>query len=142
MVEKNGGRFVVVNAFSLNMLDPDRGEEVVHVIPVSEDVVRRILELHNFESAVGHTATAKFLSRKFGVDIETNRMQVKLDEDTVLVVMQVMKRLQEGVVLSDEEMEKVPVRFFLVSVGIPSSMDGYGFVISKASRVLEELAKH
>ena len=106
-------KVIIANAFSLSMLT--QSETLIKVSELSEEQVRQLLT-NDFESAIGHESTARFLSKKLSVEIKANRKQIKLDDDTVLVVVQLMQRLPEGKVLSEEEIVKIPVKFYSVEV--------------------------
>ena len=110
-------KVIIANAFSLSMLPPSPTEVTVRIVECSEEQVRQLLlssRNRNFESAIGHEATAKFLSKKLSIDIPTNRKKITLDKDAVLIVMQLLQRLPEGKVLAEEEIAQIPVKFFLV----------------------------
>jgi len=93
------------NAFSLNMLDlnPEIPVPVrLFVRPMDLERVKSLLEL-GFESAVGHQSTAEILSTLLGVDVPMNRVAIKLKSGDILIVFQLGIRLNEGQVLSKEE---------------------------------------
>jgi len=69
-----------------------------------------------FVSAVGHEATASFLSQLTGVQIPVNRVQVKMQPGDRAIVFQVLQRLPEGKVLSEEELKAVPYRLGLLTM--------------------------
>ena len=106
-------KVIIANAFSLSMLT--QSETLIKVSELSEEQVRQLLT-NDFESAIGHESTARFLSKKLSVEIKANRKQIKLDDDTLLLVVQLMQRLPEGKVLSEEEISKIPVKFYAVEV--------------------------
>ena len=105
-------KVILANAFSLSML-PSQPETLIKVSEISEEQVKQLLA-NDFESAIGHESTANFLSKKLSVEIKANRKQIKLDDDTLLIVVQLMQRLPEGKVLSEEEISRIPVRFYAV----------------------------
>jgi len=107
-------KVILANAFSLSML-PSQPETLIKVSEISEEQVKQLLS-EGFDSAVGHESTANFLSKKLSVEIKANRKQIKLDDDTLLIVVQLMQRLPEGKVLSEEEIAKIPVKFFAVHI--------------------------
>jgi hypothetical protein len=69
-----------------------------------------------FVSAVGHEATASFLSQLTGIAIPVNRIQVKMQPGDRAIVFQVLTRLPEGKVLSGEELKAVPYRLGLLEM--------------------------
>jgi len=102
----------IANAFSLSMLTPPT---TIKVTEASEDEVRRILN-QGFISAIGHEATAKIVSSRLGVSVQVNRVSIQLKPSDILVVFQLLTRLPEGKVLSEEEMRNVQARWYVVSV--------------------------
>jgi len=102
----------VANAFSLSMLTPPA---IVKVTEVTVDDVKRILS-SGFVSAVGHEATAKIISVQVGVQVPVNRVAIKLTSGDILVVYQLLTRLPEGKVLSEQEMMQVQAKWYLVTV--------------------------
>lgn len=82
----------VTNAFSLQMLNGVY-EATISVKKLSADQAYIKLQ-GGFVSAVGHEATANFLSELFGIDIPFNRFTLKLsDNDTVIVARYTKGRL-------------------------------------------------
>ena len=111
------GKVYLCNAFSLNMLDDSKSKFTLSVTRVSEEEVKKLLRYRtDFISAIGHESTARFLSKRLGIPIKANRIQVKLREKDYAIVCQIMKRLPEGAVLSEEELEKVPVCYYIVGI--------------------------
>jgi hypothetical protein len=93
------------NAFSLNMLNlnPEVPMPVrLFVRPIDLERVKSLLEL-GFESAVGHQSTAEILTNLLGIEVPVNRVAIKLQSGDVLIVFQLAVRLNEGQVLSKEE---------------------------------------
>jgi hypothetical protein len=114
--EKMGNKPVLLlNAFSLSMVNPP---VLLRVEEIPLEKVKTMVSEYGVDSAIGHEATAKFLSRLLGVDIPVNRKTVKLERDAV--VFQLLQRLPEGKVLSDEEIKQIPYKFYHVSVTTPS----------------------
>lgn len=103
------------NAFSLSMLETTPVS--IDIVEVTTDEVKALLLEEGFISAVGHSSTAEIMSLKLGIEVPVNRVQVKLKKNDVIIVFQLLKRLEEGKVLSKEEIEKVPAKWFLVEVG-------------------------
>jgi len=64
---------------------------------------RRLLK-EPFESAIGHEATAQFMSRLLGVEIPVNRVSIAMRPGDVAVIFRVSKRLEEGKVLTEGEL--------------------------------------
>ena len=98
------------NAFSLSMLGT---EDFVWTKEVTLSKVKELLST-SFISAVGHSATADFISAITGIEVPINRVAITLRDGDELLVLQLLARLPEGVVLSKEEVEKVPHKWYLV----------------------------
>src|SRR5579875_1246286 len=65
---------------------------------------------------VGHEATAAVLSRRYGVPVHVDRTPVVFPDhagaDVELVVIALGKRLDAGQILSEEEVERLPISFW------------------------------
>lgn len=107
------GRLYVSSAFSLNMLETPAS------IDVSELTLEEVIDMlhsYSWESCVGHESTARVMSQLTGVEIPVNRKTVKLARGDMMIVFQIMTRLPEGKVLSEEELKSIPTQWFLVEV--------------------------
>ena len=102
----------LANAFSLSMITPP---STLSVIEVSDDNVKRIVA-SGFVSTIGHEATAKIVSSRLGISVQVNRVSVQLRPGDLLVVFQLLKRLDEGKVLTEDEMKQVQAKWYVVSV--------------------------
>jgi hypothetical protein len=106
-------KVVLCNAFSLSMLSST--EATIHVKEVDIKEVRKLLA-EGFESAIGHESTANVLKQLLGVEVKAERRQVVLTPDNVLLVFQLLSRLPEGKILTEEELLKMNYKFYLVEV--------------------------
>ena len=97
----------LANAFSLNMLDFNNENELTIKIEkkISEEMVKEILSKQNFVSAIGHESTARLISKKLGIEVPANRIQIKAKKGDKIVVLQLLQRLPEGKVLTEEELQ-------------------------------------
>jgi len=102
------------NAFSLGMLE--NKDHTIRVREVEKTDVKQLLAEGNFQSIVGHQATANILTQLLETDIPVNRVSVKLKETDTLIVFQLLQRIEEGRVLSEEEVLALPTKWFLVEV--------------------------
>jgi len=102
----------LANAFSLSMITPP---STLSVIEAGEDEVKRVIT-SGFVSAIGHEATAKIISVQLGIQVPVNRVAIKLTSSDILAVYQLLTRLPEGKVLTDEEMKQVAAKWYLVTV--------------------------
>lgn len=101
-------------SFSLNMLGAD--ECILRVRRITKEEATEILRCNEFTSAVGHASTAAVMSQLLGVEIPFNRVEVRLEKGDKVVVFQLMRRVEEGKVLTVEELENFPTALFLVEV--------------------------
>jgi len=76
----------------------------VTIEEVSVEEARAILE-GGFISAVGHEATARFLSKILGIEVRPSREAVYLHEDDVAIAIQFGERIQR-IELGEEEVER------------------------------------
>jgi hypothetical protein len=102
----------LANAFSLSMLTPPT---TVKVLEVGVEDAKSILR-DGFTSAIGHDSTAKIVSLQLGMPVSVNRVSVKLETGDVIVVYQLLTRLPEGKVLSEDEMKQVQAKWYFCFV--------------------------
>ena len=102
----------ISNAFSLSMLTPPT---TLTVVEASVEDVKNILN-QGFTSAVGHEATSKIISTQLGIQMPTNRVSIKLSAGDVLIVYQLLTRLPEGKILSEDEMRQLQVKWYVVTL--------------------------
>ncbi len=101
-------------AFSLSMLTVE-GEVKVTIQNLTGRAVKRNLK-NGFISAVGHSSTAELLTAKLGLLVPSERLNVSLKKDDVLIVAQLKERLNEGEVLTLEQLEKKEVTYLKVTL--------------------------
>jgi len=101
----------LMTAFSTSMLDASYKWKI-DFIPISEEEVRNEV----FQSAVGHVSTAEILSQRLRKPIEAERIFLNFKKDFILIVasIQTNRRLQEGEILSKEEISKLPITYWKV----------------------------
>jgi len=102
------------NAFSLSMLASP--EAILKIVEVNTETVKSLLNQAQATSAVGHASTAQVLSSLLEKEVPTNRINIKINKNDVLVVFQLLTRLEEGRVLTAEEVASLPYKFYLVEV--------------------------
>ena len=61
-----------------------------------------------FESAIGHEASAQFLSQLLDVDVPMNRISATLINGDKALVLRIKTRLPEGKILTQEEIASTP----------------------------------
>jgi len=104
----------VGNTFSLNMLKDTEATLKVHEVDVA--TVKSLLQTNIWQSCVGHQGTVELLKILLEIEIPYNRVAVKMEKGDSIVVFQIMQRIEEGKVLSREELEAIPFKFFIVEV--------------------------
>jgi len=82
--------------------------------PMDNNQVRELLA-KGFTSAIGHPATAEFLSAILAIDVPVNRIRAQLTVGEQAVVVRLLTRLPAGKVLSVEEMKQIPHEFGLLT---------------------------
>ncbi len=109
----------VANAFSLGMLQASPQPLTLRVRVLSLEEVRSLLK-EGYVSAVGHQATAEILTLLLGTSVPSNRVSITLSQGDRVIVFQLRTRLEEGRVLSKEEVEALHrqglTSFYLVEV--------------------------
>jgi hypothetical protein len=108
----------LANAFSLGMLTTRKTtlyvEEVDEATAVN--VIATMKSKGELISAVGHESTAKILTEICGVEIESNRIPIKLQPKDVVIIFQLIDRLPEGKILTSDEIRALKYKFYLVKV--------------------------
>jgi hypothetical protein len=104
----------ISNAFSLSMLPSNA---IVTVTSPSEGEVREFLQ-GEVISAVGHSATTEIIRELTGISVPVNRAPITLKEGDEVLVLQLLKRLEEGKVLTSEEMRQFPIAWRKVKVSL------------------------
>ena len=104
----------IANAFALSMIEEK--EAILRIKEISKEEVKEILK-EGFISAIGHQSTAEILSQLLDINIPFNRVQIKITPSDKLIVFQILTRLEEGKILSKEEISKLPFKFFLIERG-------------------------
>ena len=104
-------RNIVSNAFSVNML---REMAFLSFIPTNISDVKFYLQEGELYSIIGHKATADLLTAKLGVEIKYNRENYTRKKDDRIIVCLPNKRLDEGQVLTEEELSKIDIKFWIV----------------------------
>jgi hypothetical protein len=105
----------LANSFSLGMLS---GDALLCVFEFGNDYVKNAIQdaKDNVISAVGHQATADFMSSLLGIEVPVNRIAITLKPGDEVYVLQLMTRLPEGKILSQEELSQIKYKWFNVEV--------------------------
>lgn len=105
----------VANAFSISMLA--NNDVVARIREITLDDVKSIISNNsNFTSCVGHQGTADVLSLLLGTNVPCNRVAIKLEQNDELIVFQLSTRLEEGRVLTADELIRLPHKFYIVQL--------------------------
>lgn len=74
--------------------------------PITCEEAREIVNnAGEFISAIGHSSTSMLLSKILGVEVKTNRISIKMEENDRAIIIRVLERLEEGRILCEEEVE-------------------------------------
>ena len=82
--------------------------------PLTTDQVKELLTENDFTSAVGHESSAKFLTLLLDVNVEQNRIQIKMQTGDKAITFKLLERLPEGIILTESEIAKFPFEFGLM----------------------------
>jgi len=81
--------------------------------PITIDQAKRILK-QGYESAIGHQATADVLSVLFDESIEVKRQAINMCVGDKALIFRLLTRIKEGVVLSQQELLRLPFELSLL----------------------------
>ena len=108
----------LANAFSLGMLENPQ-EVTIYVTEIDIEQVKELLA-NGFTSAIGHESTAAILSNILGIQVPVNRVPIKAKHGDDIIVFQLLQRLPEGKILSEQELQQLiqqkQVRFYYVEI--------------------------
>jgi hypothetical protein len=104
----------LTNAFSLGMLA--ESDMVAHIQEISTEQFKQELASGTFISAVGHESTADILSKLLGIRILVNRQAIRLKENDIIYVYQLLQRLPEGIILNKEEIMQINFKIYKVRI--------------------------
>lgn len=110
----------LANAFSLSMVP---GESMLVVKPIDKEEFCAAISEPSTINAIGHQGTADLINMLCNAKITVNRIMVKANYGDEIYVIQVMTRLEEGKVLSLNELmellNKGLIKFYKVTVQKP-----------------------
>jgi len=84
----------------------------IKVRRISAEEAKKFLGEEEFISAIGHEATARFLSKLLGIEIKMNRRTVFMKPGDKGIHLFLKERLPEGKILSEGEMKSI--KYWLV----------------------------
>jgi len=94
-------------------VDFDKREEVaVKFRRITVEEAKELLKSEDWESAIGHQATAAILSQLLGIEVSVQRKMIFFEKGDKGIHFFLKQRLPEGVVLKEEELRKLD--FWLV----------------------------
>ena len=82
--------------------------------PLTTAEAQRLVATGDFVSAVGHTATADFLTSLLQVDVPCQRVAVAMQVGDRALVLRLKERLPEGVVLDRDALASIPYELGLL----------------------------
>jgi hypothetical protein len=101
---------IMANAFSINMLNEETN---LKFIPINEEQVKEIIKNEKLYSIIGHQGTVDLLNAKLGLSLKFNRENYKMNNDKMIISLPAT-RLEEGKVLSKEELEAIKINYWLI----------------------------
>jgi len=111
-------RLIIASAFSVNMLPAAFVGTIDAKEVTRDDFVKRLNELKDLPmiSVVGHKATADLLSQIVGFTVNENRINYVAEDGDIIAVFIPGARLEEGKILSGDELRQFPGRYFFITV--------------------------
>jgi len=103
------GKVYLANAFSLNMLSNFPADLTVVKIEKEEfcSEIQDGMKYEQFVNALGHESTVNLVNKLCETSLQKNRVEVKMVEGDKALIIQPIQRLEEGKVLSDEEIMRM-----------------------------------
>lgn len=91
------------------------GEYKLETITLEE--ARKLVQENqgNLDSAIGHEATADIMTTLLGVEVQYNRQQFEQQQGQKALVFKLNERVQEGKILSVEDIEQIGYKFQLLT---------------------------
>ncbi|MEM4468928.1 MAG: DUF1874 domain-containing protein [Candidatus Nezhaarchaeales archaeon] len=112
--EASGPTLYLASAFALGMIEEPIA--LLKVVRINTEDAQRWLRVSKYVSIVGHESTANLMSTLLSLPVSVNRANIKLKRGDRVIVFQIMTRLPEGKVLTEEELKSIPTAWYLVEV--------------------------
>ncbi|MEM0106511.1 MAG: DUF1874 domain-containing protein [Zestosphaera sp.] len=112
--ESSGPTLYLASAFALGMIEEPIA--LLKVVRIDIEDAKKWLKVSKYVSIVGHESTANLMSALLSLPVSVNRTNIKLKRGDRVIVFQIMTRLPEGKVLSEEELKNVPTAWYYVEV--------------------------
>jgi len=106
------GMVYLVNAISPSMFPIPCRLVLNHI---NTDEAKELLE-YMFYNAIGHAGTAAVVSKLLDKEIKANRANIYVNYNDRLIVFALKKRIEEGRVLSEDEINQIGYTWCLVEV--------------------------
>jgi len=90
---------------------------VFHHYKANVNFVKNLLKNHEVISAIGHEATANFMSKILNYPIAVNRIKITMQHGDYAIVFRLLQRLPEGKVLSEQELQSIPYEITIIYQG-------------------------
>ncbi|MDF1539330.1 MAG: DUF1874 domain-containing protein [Candidatus Thorarchaeota archaeon] len=95
--------------FNVSVIPPEF-EGNVQIRNISPQEAGEIL-INGFESSIGHQSTADVISALLEIKVPVQRLDTRMRDGDVVVAFQLQQRLPEGIILSADELRKLPFQF-------------------------------
>lgn len=83
---------------------------------IEKEIAKKLLANNSFISAVGHKGTADILTQLLGIEIPNNRVAITMQPGDKAVVFRLLTRLEEGKILSLDDLKNLPFEFALLTM--------------------------
>lgn len=105
----------ITNAFPINALQKLDFSRLT-VSKIGLDAARALASETQLVSAIGHQSTADVVSNLIGVQIPMRRERLIFNPGDDVLVFSLNTRLEEGKVLTKDELEKLDFQFYFVTI--------------------------
>ncbi|ARM76422.1 STIV orfB116 family protein [Acidianus manzaensis] len=100
----------LANGFSPSMISSN--DAVLLIKRIDSEQFCEEVKAGNIINAIGHEATVQFINELCGTTFTKNRIEIKLKENDQLFIVSLTKRIEEGKVLSKEEMKQITAFYY------------------------------
>lgn len=106
----------ICNSFTISMLNNINDDITLSIKRVNIDTVKEIVANNEVISAIGHNSTVEVVNKLLGTNFTMNRIQISMNSDDLLIVFQLLVRLEEGRILDSNELMNLPTSWFIVRI--------------------------
>jgi hypothetical protein len=126
-LQSEGGKVLITNAISLNMLPQGCASGGIIFRRVTLDEAKRLVrKADTIVSAIGHADTARVDSQQHGIELLADRRSVLLGDELMLVAQYIGPRLPEG---ATELPSGARLEFFVVRLATGEELAGRGDMV-------------